>query len=102
MGNGFVADPEILRAAGRRAHQVTDALRAFGRHSIAVASADVGHGDLARAIDAFTAQWQTSVVGFIEEGDTTGDELINSAVEYEEVDQAHANAFEVILAGQDD
>lgn len=101
MGDGFAADPEILRAAGGRAHQVTDALRAFDSRSITVASADVGHGGLARAIDAFTAQWQTSVAGFVEAGDAKGDELISSAAEYEAVDQANANAFSALLAGQD-
>jgi hypothetical protein len=100
MTNGFVADPEMLRAAGARAHQVTHELRAFDSHSVTVASADVGHDGLARAIDAFTTQWQTSVAGFIEEGYAKGDKLISSAAEYEEVDQANVSAIGGILADQ--
>ncbi|MFI5756711.1 hypothetical protein [Streptomyces sp. NPDC051569] len=98
MWNGFVAEPEVLRAAGARAHQVTDELRAFDSHSITMASADVGHDGLARTIDTFTTQWQASVDGFVEEGHGKGDKLISCAAEYEAVDQANASAIGAILA----
>ncbi|MCA1189023.1 MULTISPECIES: hypothetical protein [unclassified Saccharopolyspora] len=78
-----------------------DELRVFDSRSIAVAAADVGRGGLARAIDAFSAQWQTSVAGFIEAGDAWGDHLVSSAAEYEAADRASASALDAVLTSRD-
>jgi hypothetical protein len=93
VGEGFIADVAALRAAGQRAGELADGLRADDADATGVSSGDVGHEALARQVTAFSDQWRTSLARFTAAAAATGQNLTDVAGRYEAAEQANADLF---------
>lgn len=93
MGDGFIAEIAVLRGAGRKAHTLSEELRASAADLLSGDAVDAGHDGLGRQIQEFAAQCEDMAARFTGESSSIGDRLLASAKAYHRVDKDSALTF---------